>query len=196
MFLFESLASTIYEEGSTEVMTGLDYIAECDKTASGTFRSDHVGAGEFLSALGNVIEFAERMDQFKKAMFRQKTREEAGFNPGFLGPSVNQWVGGDAAKYDDLIHGIVGLITETGEIAEILRDLLLHGKEPDVTNIREECGDLLWYMSRLMKYSDTTFLTEMRRNITKLRTRHGAGGFNKEADTNRDLQAERQVLEE
>ena len=96
----------------------------------------------------------------------------------------------------DFIHGIIGVCTEAGELAEALIKYIETGEAPDITNIREEIGDELWYLSRLVKYTNTTFDAEMRRNIAKLRQRHGDGGFNAESDVNRDLTAERKVLED
>ncbi len=96
----------------------------------------------------------------------------------------------------DLLHGIVGIATEAGELAEIAYNKLIKGDafEIDVVNVKEECGDILWYMARLMKWADTDFIPEMMRNIAKLRNRHGTGGFNKERDGNRDLDAEHKLL--
>jgi NTP pyrophosphatase (non-canonical NTP hydrolase) len=95
--------------------------------------------------------------------------------------------------HDDLFHGIIGNITEVGEQAEILLGLL-DDECVDIVNVREEIGDNLWYLSRLMKYANTSFDDEMRRNIKKLRARHGNEGFNKEADINRNLDNEHKVL--
>lgn len=172
-----------------------DYIAECDITAAGVFAPEQVSARELVALLDRVIDYAEAMDRYKKLLFRKKTREEVGLSGGLDGPSLHATLlGGE--KYDDFVHGIIGLITETGEAAEILRDLIVYGKEPDITNVREEGGDILWYLSRLFKWADTTFVAEMKRNILKLRTRHGAGGFDKDRDANRDLDAERRALED
>jgi NTP pyrophosphatase (non-canonical NTP hydrolase) len=172
-----------------------DYIEETDKTASGVFNPENVGIIEFTNALAAAIHAGEEMNKFKKALFRKQTREEAGLLPLQPQPLLSDALRDRAEEFDDLFHGTVGLITETGEMAEIIYKFLAANVEPDVVNVREEIGDNLWYLSRLVKWAKSTFAAEMHRNIEKLRNRHGAGGFNKERDINRDLDAEHAVLE-
>jgi NTP pyrophosphatase (non-canonical NTP hydrolase) len=183
------------------VVEGLDYLAETNLTASNTFSPENVGVIEFTAALAAVIHAAEEMDKFKKALFRKRSREESNLAPRdpidpLLSFALGVDVLGDPCPLDNLFHGVVGAITEVGEMAEILLHHL-DGTSPEIdrTNVREEIGDVLWYLSRLVTYSDTTFLTEMRRNVDKLRLRHGTAGFNKEADINRNLDEERALLE-
>jgi NTP pyrophosphatase (non-canonical NTP hydrolase) len=171
---------------------GLDYIAECDKTASNTFRTDHVGKGELVAALRQFQIAGEKLNKFKKAMFRKQSRQEAGLVGG--ADDNDDVIGPEYAQHDDLFHGVIGVCTEAGELAEFLADALEGKRRFDVANVREESGDLLWYLTRLMKWADTTFLTEMKRNIAKLRARHGAGGFDKSRDMNRDLASEAEVI--
>lgn len=200
MHIFEAAQKTLYNVQRVEC-GGLDYLAETNLTASNTFTPENVGVIEFTAALAAVIHAAEEMDKFKKALFRKRSREESNLAPRdpidpLLSFALGVDVLGDPCPLDNLFHGVVGAITEVGEMAEILLHYL-DGTHPeiDVTNIREEIGDVLWYLSRLVTFSDTTFLTEMRRNVDKLRLRHGAAGFNKEADINRNLDEERALLE-
>lgn len=177
-----------------------DYVAETDLTASNVFTPENVGVIELTQVLAATIHAAQEMDKFKKALFRKRSREESNLGPFVPGEvTLLQVLSNldhpDDHPYDDLFHGIIGAITEVGELAEILMALLDSTAVPDQTNVREEIGDVLWYLSRLVKYSETTFPAEMRRNIAKLRQRHGQGGFNKDADITRDLAAEHEVLE-
>jgi NTP pyrophosphatase (non-canonical NTP hydrolase) len=171
---------------------GLDYIAETDKTASNVFTPAQVGVAELRVALLECAIAAQRLDRFKKALFRNQSRLQAGLREDFVGESLDDLMAG--MGHDDLFHGIIGATTETGEMCEALVHLL-DRRRIDELNMKEEIGDVLWYLSRLVKWAGTTFLTEMKRNIAKLRARHGAGGFNKERDMNRDLDAERRTLD-
>lgn len=174
-----------------------DYVAETELTASNVFSPENVGVIEFTDAMAAVIHAAQAMDKYKKALFRQRTREESGLDPN-LRPGEILLVDALAARggdYTDLFHGVVGAITEVGEMGEILMDFLTIGKEPEVTNVREETGDVLWYLARLVKWAKTTFPAEMQRNISKLRLRHGTGGFDKGRDIQRDLAAEHTLLD-
>lgn len=195
MYIFEDDSEELYGAQGPEV-TGFDYIAETDKTASGVFAPENVGIMEFSDALAMAIHAGKQMDHFKKALFRKRNREESGLLPlPENDPTLATLLGEDAAQFDDLFHGIVGIITETGEMAEVLYKFCVAVPAVDQTNVREEVGDILWYMSRLIKWCETTFLTEMRRNVAKLRKRHGEGGFDKDRDINRNLTAERTLLE-
>jgi NTP pyrophosphatase (non-canonical NTP hydrolase) len=186
---------------------GIDYQAETDKTASGTFAPENVGIIELTDCLAAVIHASEQMDKFKKALFRKRNREESGLGPMLPADStLRQALTGSAQEgdpiaqtmvdeMDGLFHGVVGMITETGELAQVLYDYIAEGKVPDLVNVQEEIGDNLWYISRLIKWAKTTWLTEMKRNVAKLRKRHGEGGFDKERDITRDLPEERKLLE-
>lgn len=168
------------------------YLDATDLTASNVFNPAQVGKNELLAALWDFVRAAEKLDKFKKALFRQRTRVEAGLPEHFssfsIAPSLHP-------HHEHLVHGIIGAATESGELAEVLI-LLLEGRMlPDPVNVNEEIGDVLWYLARLLRFTGSTFPAEMERNINKLRARHGTGGFNKERDANRDLDTERQVLE-
>lgn len=201
-YIYELEDSTLLREYSAGnvAIQGLDYIAETDLTASNVFSPENVGVIELTACLAATIHAAQEMDKFKKALFCKRSREESNLGPFVPGEvTLLQVLSNldhpDDHPYDDLFHGIIGVITEVGELAEILMALLDMETVPDQTNVREEIGDALWYLSRLVKYAETTFPAEMRRNIAKLHQRHGTGGFNKDADITRDLAAEHEVLE-
>lgn len=48
---------------------------------------------------------------------------------------------------DDLRHAIYGLTTETGEIVDIFKKLHFYGKPINRNHLREELGDLFWYIA-------------------------------------------------
>jgi NTP pyrophosphatase (non-canonical NTP hydrolase) len=181
------------EQRKASAELAFDYVAETDVTASGMDGRNIVGRTELVIALKEFIIASERLDLFKKALFRGRSREEAGLSEAHndLQFVSDAWDFADL----DLLHGIIGVATESGELAEIAVKYLEGNEEPDDVNVREEIGDVLWYLSRLVKWAGTSFLAEMQRNIAKLRKRHTPTGFNKERDINRDLAAERVVLE-
>lgn len=183
--------TTVDEVNNFTTHEGLDYIAECDKTASGVFAPENVGVGELIVALRNHQRASEELNKFKKALFRKQTRNEAGLANSFSGLSIEAATMG---HFDDLFHGVIGVATESGELSEFLADAIEGKRRFDITPVREELGDVLWYLTRLVKWAETSFLTEMKRNIDKLRARHGTGGFNKERDMNRNLAREADVL--
>lgn len=94
-----------------------------------------------------------------------------------------------------LIHACMGMQTETAEFTDALKKSLFYGKTLDTVNLKEELGDLLWYVSIAMDELGTTYEAEMQRVINKLKLRYPEK-FTEEDATNRDLVAERKLLEE
>lgn len=97
-----------------------------------------------------------------------------------------------------LFHAIVGIATESTELCEALLNTQLDQKV-DLVNLREENGDLCWYMAifydtmRELGY-EGTWEDDLVTNIEKLRTRFPEK-FTDEHANNRDLETERKVLE-
>lgn len=83
-----------------------------------------------------------------------------------------------------LLHGVIGLQTETGEIFDCLKKHLIYGKELDVTNMREELGDLMWYVSVILHSLNISFEQILDENISKLKTRYPVN-FTEQAAMNR-----------
>lgn len=93
----------------------------------------------------------------------------------------------------DIIHGIVGIATEATELLEALFDML-SGKKLDTVNLVEEIGDLMWYMSLLLRKVDSNFEQAGAINIEKLYKRF-PHKFSGSDAINRDTVSERKLLE-
>lgn len=93
-----------------------------------------------------------------------------------------------------LVHALFGMSSESGEIADALKKFFIYGKPLDNTNVIEECGDLLWYISLALDAVGATMEEAMEKNIAKLKARYG-DKFTQEKALNRDLGAERAALE-
>lgn len=93
-----------------------------------------------------------------------------------------------------LIHYVLGVGTESGELQDAVKKWVAYGKEVDRTNVKEEIGDLMWYLSRMCDLFGFTFEEIMDINIKKLQTRY-PHKFTQDAALNRDLDKERKVLE-
>jgi NTP pyrophosphatase (non-canonical NTP hydrolase) len=93
-----------------------------------------------------------------------------------------------------LLHGGIGLATEAGEFLDALKKHVFYGKELDKVNLREEMGDIFWYCAIIADQLEVDFTEVMERNITKLKARYGEK-FSETAATTRDLQTEREILE-
>ena len=93
-----------------------------------------------------------------------------------------------------ILHGALGCVTEAGELADTVKETLYYGKQFDRTNAVEEIGDIMWYTAILCSALNVSLEEVMQRNIDKLRQRYPEKFTNDKAN-NRDLEAERKVLE-
>lgn len=79
-----------------------------------------------------------------------------------------------------LMHSLIGICTETGELQDAMKKHLFYGTELYIENLKEECGDLLWYMSILLDEIGSSFSEVMEMNNIKLKKRYEKG-FSEEA---------------
>ncbi len=100
----------------------------------------------------------------------------------------------DPHHSERIIHAILGIASEVGELTDALKKHLFYGKALDRTNLKEEAGDALWYLAILLAACGFTMDDAMRSNIAKLQRRY-PDKFDAELAQNRDLDAERAALE-
>jgi NTP pyrophosphatase (non-canonical NTP hydrolase) len=93
-----------------------------------------------------------------------------------------------------ILHGAIGICTESGEIMDAVKKSLFYGRKLDEVNLVEELGDLFWYIGIVSDALGISFEEIMERNINKLRVRYPKQ-FEPEKEQNRDLDSEREVLE-
>lgn len=93
-----------------------------------------------------------------------------------------------------LLHGAIGMATETGELQDQIKKNFFYGKPLDTANVLEECGDVLWYIAVALDSCGYTMEQAMERNIFKLKQRY-PDKFTTDKALNRDLDAERRALE-
>jgi NTP pyrophosphatase (non-canonical NTP hydrolase) len=98
-----------------------------------------------------------------------------------------------------LLHAVLGLASEVGEIADQIKRHFFYGKPLDVVNLAEEIGDLFWYQALTANelaetHPEIDFDSIEETNIAKLKKRYG-DKFSEQRATKRNLQIERQILE-
>ena len=98
-------------------------------------------------------------------------------------------------KQLDNIHMVFGIGTESGELQDVFKKELAYNREPDLTNVEEEIGDLAWYIAGLCTINNLDFGKILEKNVEKLRVRYPEK-FTEYDATNRNLEKERKVLEE
>ena len=92
-----------------------------------------------------------------------------------------------------ILHGAMGITGEAGEIMEMLKKHLNYNRELDLLDLKEELGDICWYMAIILDELDSSFEEIMYINIKKLSKRYSKG-FSESAANNRDKEAERAVI--
>lgn len=95
-----------------------------------------------------------------------------------------------------LLHAVIGMCTETGELQDAMKRKLFYGKELDRTNVIEELGDVMWYIGVACNTLEISLEEVMAKNWDKLKTRYGDKlAFSENAAVNRDKEKERKALE-
>jgi NTP pyrophosphatase (non-canonical NTP hydrolase) len=129
-------------------------------------------------------------NEFQKLCLRTEV------TPAFVNmpAATSQTPGDHDRRVARLLHGMIGVCTEAGELQDMVKKHLVYGKSLDLTNVMEECFDVMWYVSLCLDAAGFSMEEAMERGIAKLRARY-PNGFTEEAALNRDLVKERTELE-
>lgn len=89
--------------------------------------------------------------------FASRTLPERATNHFFQGPTVEHFplseIDAKWALYErnvDLLHAALGLSGEIGELCDPIKRAMFYGKPlgpAEIANIKEEAGDILWYLA-------------------------------------------------
>lgn len=77
----------------------------------------------------------------------------------------------------NLLHMATGVSGEAGELLDAIKKHVVYQKALDVENVKEELGDLLFYMSNLMQSVGLSFEEILQHNIDKLSVRYSNGKY-------------------
>jgi NTP pyrophosphatase (non-canonical NTP hydrolase) len=99
------------------------------------------------------------------------------------------------SELENNLHMMLGMQTEVAELSDVFKKHLAYGKDIDWVNIKEELGDLMWYIANFCNINDIDIEEVMQTNIDKLRVRYPEK-FTQENALNRDLETERKILEQ
>jgi NTP pyrophosphatase (non-canonical NTP hydrolase) len=70
------------------------------------------------------------------------------------------------------LHSIIGMSGEVGELSGAIEKWLYYGQELDLINVKEEIGDLMWYIAEMCNALGLDMGSLMEANIRKLRVRY------------------------
>ena len=100
----------------------------------------------------------------------------------------------EKGKDMNMLHGAIGIGTEAGELLDTFKRNIFYGKPLDTVNIKEELGDIMWYVAILCRELELDMDDVLQTNIDKLRARYPEK-FTSHHALNRDLDNERRILE-
>lgn len=163
-----------------------NYLTDAARTLSPAWHGDKVAKAQFLGRINGAIDAANKLDQVKKTLFY-------GRDNNLIADGQSEIA--DYVEFVDanVIHGIIGIFTEAGELLEALRDGY-NGAGLDPVNVKEEIGDLFWYVAILCNEFGFNFDDIQRINIAKLRARFPEK-FEAMQANERNLENERAILE-
>ena len=87
-------------------------------------------------------------------------------------------------KDDVLINSVMGLCGESGEAIDIVKKWFAQGHPLDKEHLREELGDIAWYLAEAAFGLDMNLEDILKANLEKLAKRYPKG-FDKEASLKR-----------
>ena len=86
----------------------------------------------------------------------------------------------------NLIHGIMGLSGEVGELLDTIKKTVIYKKELDYENVIEELGDIEFYLEQIRQELDIDRDEVLESNIIKLNKRYPTGYSNQLAQNRLD----------
>lgn len=92
-----------------------------------------------------------------------------------------------------VLHGVLGCVTESGELVDTVKKSLFYGRSLNEENIKEEIGDIFWYIAVICNEMNWSFEEVWEANIRKLRARYPEQ-FTEELAANRDIDKEMKAL--
>lgn len=155
------------------------------------YQNHHKVLSEMLVELNS---FGWTIDVLKKEIFYNKRSNDS--DPMPPGPPEKPFGAEEKQRLNSCIrdmHGVMGKLTELGELAERYLKYIFYNEPLDVTNIMEEIADGWWYDAVICDQRGISWEQPQERVIAKLRQRYPEK-FTEYDAQNRDLQKERQAL--
>lgn len=90
----------------------------------------------------------------------------------------------DLNSREMLNNAILGLCGKTGEVAELIKKEFYHDTPIDITHLKKELGDVMWYIALAATASGINLDDIMTTNIEKLKNRY-PDGFSSENSKHR-----------
>ena len=89
-------------------------------------------------------------------------------------------------KKDLITNGVLGLAGESGECCDIVKKFKYQGHDLDKNHLKDELGDVLWYLAETASGLGITLEEVALYNLDKLHKRYHGNTFHKEDSINRE----------
>lgn len=86
--------------------------------------------------------------------------------------------------YTRLLQGVLGLVGESGEAADMLKKHIFQGHDLDREHFAKELGDIAWYLAISADAIGYDLESVLQRNVDKLKKRY-PDGFSSDLSRNR-----------
>ena len=170
------------------------FVEKCGRTLSPNYHLDSLDQNAVMEAMEDFIAAGERLDALKKAFAYGSEKRIKDFNGPCYNPSEDKDIPYRHAIDYDILHGVLGMATESVEMVAAVYTAMYETGELDVVNLNEEVFDSDWYRCLLIKTQAQQEILWVR-GIAKLAARFPEK-FDSETELNRDVEAERVILEE
>lgn len=150
-----------------------------------------------LVGLKAASELGAQLDRLKRAIFYGQVQDMKDILSKLPHCPVKGTLGGVVITPEQkrLLHSAIGLMTEAIEFAETVTEHIFEKRPLDLAHTKEEIGDIFWYSAIPVNLFGWTYADIMSVNIAKLRARY-PDKWTQDQALNRDLDAERRVLED
>ena len=81
----------------------------------------------------------------------------------------------ETAQHLRIVNGVLGLVGESGECADMIKKHMFQGHELDKEHLAKELGDICWYIAVAADAIGYDLETIMQMNVDKLKKRYPAG---------------------
>ena len=177
-----------------------DYISKSERTAKKFEKLElsllqvHV----LKTLLSRIATQCEALDELKKGIIYGKEQDLAEFCTAYR--IEHDYVAEESGKTlsstaTDMLHGVMGMAGEAGEIIEATLNPILHNAELDGKNLIEEMGDSMWYQALILRTLNVPGSVMLDINYDKLMARYEEGYSDKDA-LNRDAAKESEAMEQ
>lgn len=81
----------------------------------------------------------------------------------------------ETAQHLRIVNGVLGLVGESGECADMIKKHVFQGHELDNEHLAKELGDICWYIAIAANAIGYDLETIMQMNVDKLKKRYPTG---------------------